>query len=110
MFLVASSTAQSAQFTWPNWIVFPQPRQRCSRFGSGIDGGNDVRPLASRLWRCVSRVAGVSDLDLPVHSICATYSPHGATSLPHVGAVAESCAQMPDRNRQLPDPVSKKSE
>jgi hypothetical protein len=74
-----------------------------------MEGGNDARPFASRLRRCVSRVAGL-ELDLPAHSVCATYSAHGPTSLPHVGAVSESCEQMPDLNLQLPEPVSKKSE
>src|SRR5207244_13054292 len=33
-----------------------------------------------------------------------------STSLPQVGAVSESCEQRRDINRQLPLPVSKKSE
>lgn len=58
MFLVASPTAQVPQFTRPSWIVFPQPRQRLSRRSALVDGGSDGAPFASRLKRCVSRVAG----------------------------------------------------
>src|SRR4051794_19022917 len=39
-----------------------------------------------------------------------TYSAQGATSLPQIGAVAVSCEQMREVKRQLPEPVSKKSE
>src|SRR5437588_3584206 len=48
--------------------------------------------------------------DAVVQSAHATYSTHGATSLPQVGAVSESWEQRRDIKRQLPLPVSKKSE
>ena len=54
----ASPTAQVAQFVHPSEIVFPQPRQRLSRRGALIEGGNGGAPFTSRFVRCVSRVGG----------------------------------------------------
>src|SRR5437016_10023073 len=91
-------------------MTFPQPRQRFSRRGGGTSGGIGDLPFASRLCCWVNRVAGILDLDVVLHNTRTTYSAHGATSRPQVGAVSESSEQTRDINRQLPDPVSKKSE
>src|SRR5580693_9330443 len=97
MFLVASLTPQLAQFVRRSWIVFPQPRQRLSRRGALIDAGSGGAPFASRLLRCVRRVAincRVSlllvGLDVEDQISCATYSATGATSLRHVSEVSQS--------------------
>ncbi len=97
--------AHLAQRERPSLIVFPQPRQRFSRFSGGKAGGNGARPFASRLCRCVSGVAGRLEVDdLPAHNVCATYSAQGATSLPQIGAVSESCEHTPNLN--LPNAFS----
>src|ERR1039458_2376853 len=110
MFLVAPPTAHVAQFVHPSEIVFPQPRQRLSRRGALTDGGSDGAPFASRLKRCVSRVAGadsrasLGELD---HSARVTHSAKGATARPHMGAVSDSRAAKGAIRRQFPSLCSK---
>src|SRR5207253_2553678 len=105
-----TSLPHFGQCNAPRPIVLPQPRQRFSRRGVGTAGGNGELPFASRLCCCVNRVAGNLGRDAVVHSARATYSAHGATSLRQVGEVSESWEQRRDISRQLPVPVSKKSE
>jgi hypothetical protein len=58
----------------------------------------------------VNRVAGSFDCAVLVQSARATYSAHGATSLPQVGAVSESLEQRLLDSLQFPFAVSIKSE
>jgi hypothetical protein len=90
---------------------FPQPGQRRSILGTSTVG-KDGRPFASRRCCWVSGVGSErADLrrDVSFHSAPATYSAHGATSLPQVGAVSHNLTQRWDVSRQFPVTVSKKS-
>jgi len=89
----------------------PQPEQRRSIFGASTVGKGG-RPFASRRYRWVRGVGSErADLrrDVSFHSAPATYSAHGATSLPQVGAVSHNLTQRWDISLQFPFPFSKKS-
>jgi len=105
---VAPPIARSAQLVRPTWMVLPHPRQRFSRRGGETGDGSGDPPFASRLRRCVNRVAGPgSPLATGFQNMRATDSATGATARPHIGAVSERRAQSDAIRRQFPSRCSK---
>jgi hypothetical protein len=113
---VAPSMAQFAESVRSGLMPFPQPLQTCSGFGCFTVGTS--LSFASRLFRCVRRVAmsrrasldGDAGLDTEDHTACATYSATGATSLRQVSVVPQSFTANDEARRQLPLRSSQKSE